>query len=234
MDPSMMAAAMEQMVRADVLTGRPTAPLLSGLCRALPRRASTRRRCSRGVRTLRRHGPRRQIRTESAASMTFALPCHCLSARGRKVMFDCGIHPGLHGASSLPYLTNEDLDEISVALITHFHLDHCAAVPYLIGHTTFKARCPPLTEIQRRSARAPTSPSALTRLALPLLSALLQGRIFMTHPTKAIFHTLVNDFATLAAASGAQQRPHRQRLHSCCTRPHLQPHHHHLHHRSHL
>jgi hypothetical protein len=35
-------------------------------------------------------------------------------------------------------LTNEDLDEIDVALITHFHLDHCAAVPYLLCHTTFK------------------------------------------------------------------------------------------------
>jgi cleavage and polyadenylation specificity factor subunit 3 len=53
-------------------------------------------------------------------------------------MFDCGIHPGLQGENSLPFLTNEDLDEIDVALITHFHLDHCAAVPYLLCHTTFK------------------------------------------------------------------------------------------------
>jgi cleavage and polyadenylation specificity factor subunit 3 len=55
-------------------------------------------------------------------------------------MFDCGIHPGLQGENSLPFLTNEDLDEIDVALITHFHLDHCAAVPYLLCHTTFKVR----------------------------------------------------------------------------------------------
>jgi ribonuclease BN (tRNA processing enzyme) len=53
-------------------------------------------------------------------------------------MFDCGIHPGMQGENSLPFLTNEDLDEIDVALITHFHLDHCAAVPYLLCHTTFK------------------------------------------------------------------------------------------------
>jgi hypothetical protein len=29
----------------------------------------------------------------------------------------------------------------------------------------------------------------------------------MTHPTKAIFHTLVNDFATLAASSGQSSTP---------------------------
>lgn len=57
--------------------------------------------------------------------------------RGKKVMMDCGIHPGLQGEDSLPFLTNEDLDTVNVALITHFHLDHCAAVPYLLSRTTF-------------------------------------------------------------------------------------------------
>lgn len=58
--------------------------------------------------------------------------------RGKKVMLDCGIHPGLQGEGSLPYLSAEDLDTIDVALITHFHLDHCAAVPYLLEKTVFK------------------------------------------------------------------------------------------------
>lgn len=40
-------------------------------------------------------------------------------------------------------------------LVTHFHLDHCAAVPYVVGNTSFK------------------------------------GRILMTHPTKAIYHMLL-------------------------------------------
>jgi len=55
-------------------------------------------------------------------------------------MFDCGIHPGLQGENSLPYLTNEDLPEVQVALITHFHLDHCAAVPFLLNKTDFKVQ----------------------------------------------------------------------------------------------
>ncbi len=53
-------------------------------------------------------------------------------------MLDCGIHPGFSGLASLPYLDQEELDTIDAALITHFHLDHCAAVPYLVGRTNFK------------------------------------------------------------------------------------------------
>lgn len=56
-------------------------------------------------------------------------------------MFDCGIHPGFQGVLSLPYLDgNEDVDisKVDVALITHFHLDHCAAVPYLLSKTKFR------------------------------------------------------------------------------------------------
>jgi cleavage and polyadenylation specificity factor subunit 3 len=55
-------------------------------------------------------------------------------------MFDCGIHPGLSGFNSLPYLDSVDLAQVDVALITHFHLDHCAAVPYLLRKTKFKGR----------------------------------------------------------------------------------------------
>jgi cleavage and polyadenylation specificity factor subunit 3 len=57
-------------------------------------------------------------------------------------MFDCGIHPGLSGAMALPYLDSGlvDLKTVDVALITHFHLDHCAAVPYLANKTPFKVR----------------------------------------------------------------------------------------------
>lgn len=33
-----------------------------------------------------------------------------------------------------------DISKCDVALITHFHLDHCAAVPYLLTKTRFKVR----------------------------------------------------------------------------------------------
>lgn len=53
-------------------------------------------------------------------------------------MFDCGIHPGYSGPRSLPFLDEVDLTTVDIALITHFHLDHCAAVPFLIRKTKFK------------------------------------------------------------------------------------------------
>ena len=53
-------------------------------------------------------------------------------------MFDCGIHPGFSGLSSLPYFDEIDLSAIDVLLVTHFHLDHCAAVPFLVNRTNFR------------------------------------------------------------------------------------------------
>ena len=53
-------------------------------------------------------------------------------------MLDCGIHPGFANEASLPYLDDIDLDEVDVMLVTHFHLDHSAAVPFVVGRTPFK------------------------------------------------------------------------------------------------
>ncbi|EIE25515.1 Metallo-hydrolase/oxidoreductase [Coccomyxa subellipsoidea C-169] len=83
--------------------------------------------------------------------------CVILKYMGKTVMFDCGVHPGFSGEQSLPYFDSIDLDSVDLMLVTHFHLDHCAAVPYVVGKTVFK------------------------------------GRIFMTHPTKAIFGMLLKD-----------------------------------------
>lgn len=54
-------------------------------------------------------------------------------------MLDCGIHPGFSGMNALPFFDEIDLDTVDAMLVTHFHLDHCAAVPYVVGKTNFKA-----------------------------------------------------------------------------------------------
>ncbi|GFE55434.1 cleavage and polyadenylation specifity factor [Babesia ovis] len=56
------------------------------------------------------------------------------------VMFDCGLHPALSGVGALPVFEAIDLSKVDVCLITHFHLDHCGAVPYLLSKTGFKGR----------------------------------------------------------------------------------------------
>ena len=88
--------------------------------------------------------------------------CIIIKYLDKTIMMDCGIHPGFSGHASLPFLDEVNLAEVDLMLITHFHLDHCAAVPFVVGHTNFK------------------------------------GRIFMTHPTKAIVHTLLKDFVKLS------------------------------------
>lgn len=87
--------------------------------------------------------------------------CHVLEFRGIRVMLDIGIHPGFEGMNGLPFLDRVELDQIDVLLVTHFHLDHAASLPYLTEKTKFK------------------------------------GRIFMTHPTKAVLRLLLGDYLRL-------------------------------------
>ena len=77
-----------------------------------------------------------QLVTLQVRQFTFCLVC-----RDKTIMFDCGLHPGHHGMQSLPYFDDIDLAEVDLALITHFHMDHCAAVPYLACKTKFKVWC---------------------------------------------------------------------------------------------
>ncbi|KAG0574399.1 hypothetical protein KC19_VG259800 [Ceratodon purpureus] len=57
-----------------------------------------------------------------------------------RVQFDCGIHPGYSGMAALPYFDEIDPISIDVLLVTHFHLDHCASLPYFLEKTNFKGR----------------------------------------------------------------------------------------------
>ncbi|CAG9466846.1 unnamed protein product [Pedinophyceae sp. YPF-701] len=92
--------------------------------------------------------------------------CVVLRYRDHSVMLDCGIHPGFRGMESLPVFEEVDIASIDACLVTHFHLDHCAAVPHLVGKLDFK------------------------------------GRLLMTHPTKAIYYTLLQDLIKLNRDSG--------------------------------
>ncbi|KAL6329313.1 hypothetical protein AAG906_016205 [Vitis piasezkii] len=56
------------------------------------------------------------------------------------ILFDCGIHPAYSGMAALPYFDEIDPSTIDVLLVTHFHLDHAASLPYFLEKTTFKGR----------------------------------------------------------------------------------------------
>lgn len=82
---------------------------------------------------------------------------------------DAGVHPAYSGMASLPFFDDYDLSTVDILLITHFHLDHAASLPYVMQHTNFK------------------------------------GRVFMTHPTKAIYRWLLSDFVKVSTWQENQQ-----------------------------
>ncbi|CAF0990021.1 unnamed protein product [Rotaria sp. Silwood1] len=67
--------------------------------------------------------------------------CIYLEFKGKKILLDFGIHPGLSGRTALPFIDNIDPEELDLLLISHFHLDHCGALPWFLNKTNFKGRC---------------------------------------------------------------------------------------------
>ena len=123
--------------------------------------------------------------TPLGAGQEVGRSCHLLEFRDMTILLDCGIHPGYDGLNGLPFLDRLEPEDIDICLITHFHLDHAASLPYLTERTNFK------------------------------------GRIFMTHPTKAVIRLLLGDYLRLLSMRNA--RPEdvlytEAELHSCLSK----------------
>ncbi|KDD75060.1 hypothetical protein H632_c896p1, partial [Helicosporidium sp. ATCC 50920] len=66
--------------------------------------------------------------------------CIVVRYQGITILLDCGVHPGLSGEGCLPFFDEIDMSTVDAMLITHFHLDHSAAVPYVVARTPFRGR----------------------------------------------------------------------------------------------
>lgn len=91
--------------------------------------------------------------------------CILLTIGGKNIMMDCGMHMGYNDDRRFPdftYITKTEklTDHLDCVIITHFHLDHCGALPYMsemvgfdgpiyMTHPT-KAICPILLEDYRK------------------------------------------------------------------------------------
>ncbi|KAF9639116.1 Beta-lactamase-like protein [Lasiodiplodia theobromae] len=94
---------------------------------------------------------------------------HIIQYKGKTVMLDAGMHPAYDGLAALPFYDEFDLSTVDVLLISHFHIDHAASLPYVLSKTNFK------------------------------------GRVFMTHPTKAIYKWLIQDSVRVGNISSSSE-----------------------------
>ncbi len=67
--------------------------------------------------------------------------CHILEFKEKRILLDCGIHPGLNGMDALPFVDMIEADQIDLLLVSHFHLDHAGALPWFLQKTTFRGKC---------------------------------------------------------------------------------------------
>ncbi|EGC44070.1 endoribonuclease ysh1 [Histoplasma capsulatum var. duboisii H88] len=66
--------------------------------------------------------------------------CHIIQYKGKTVMLDAGMHPAKDGFAALPFFDDFDLSTVDILLISHFHLDHSASLPYVLSKTNFRGR----------------------------------------------------------------------------------------------
>ncbi|PVU89408.1 hypothetical protein BB561_005371 [Smittium simulii] len=78
--------------------------------------------------------------TPLGAGQEVGRSCVVIEYKNKTVMLDCGLHPAFDGLSSLPFLDEIDPTSVDVLLVTHFHVDHAAAVPYFLEKTNFSGR----------------------------------------------------------------------------------------------
>ncbi|KAI0601776.1 beta-lactamase-like protein [Biscogniauxia sp. FL1348] len=90
--------------------------------------------------------------------------CHIIQYKGKTVMLDAGQHPAYDGLAALPFFDDFDLSTVDVLLISH-----CAP-----RHAHFHVD------------HAASLPYVLAKTNF-------RGRVFMTHPTKAIYKWLIQD-----------------------------------------
>ncbi|KXN66866.1 hypothetical protein CONCODRAFT_73380 [Conidiobolus coronatus NRRL 28638] len=94
--------------------------------------------------------------------------------------YDAGIHPGHTGLAALPFFDEVDPTEIDVVLISHFHLDHAASLPYFMEKVN-------LLNLNIKN---------YTNILLDNL----QRPVYMTHPTKAIYKWFLSDYVRVSNA----------------------------------
>ncbi len=103
--------------------------------------------------------------TPLGAGQDVGRSCILVTVGGKNVMLDCGMHMGFNDDRRFPdfsYITRTGrlTEHLDCVIISHFHLDHCGALPYMSEMVGFdgpiymtqptKAICPILLEDYRK------------------------------------------------------------------------------------
>ncbi|KAF8971137.1 beta-lactamase-like protein [Flammula alnicola] len=94
--------------------------------------------------------------------------CCVLQYRGKTIVCDAGVHPAYSGMASLPFIDELDWSTVDALLVTHFHLDHAAALTYITEKTNFRDG---------------------------------KGKVYMTHPTKALHKFMMQDYVRMGSST---------------------------------
>ncbi|CAG8479359.1 5568_t:CDS:10 [Paraglomus occultum] len=98
--------------------------------------------------------------------------CVVIQYKGKTVMLDAGVHPAYNGIEALPYFEQIDPSTVDILLISQYVIWGIIIVDY------HAASLPYFTEMTT-----------------------FQGRVFMTHPTKAIYKWLLSDYVRVSNVS---------------------------------
>ncbi|KAJ1074784.1 hypothetical protein K5549_017958, partial [Capra hircus] len=113
------------------------------------------------------HGCPSDWSSHTGAGQDVGRSCILVSIAGKNVMLDCGMHMGFSDDRRFPdfsYITRSGrlTDFLDCVIISHFHLDHCGALPYfseMVGYDgpiymtqPTQAICPILLEDYRKIA----------------------------------------------------------------------------------
>ncbi|PTB70971.1 hypothetical protein BBK36DRAFT_1176174 [Trichoderma citrinoviride] len=115
--------------------------------------------------------------------------CHIIQYKGKTVMLDAGQHPAYDGLAALPFYDDFDLSTVDVLLISqallHLHSDAAMCC----------SDAPPRTSCRSIWLTRGDSFHIDHAASLPYVLAKtnFRGRVFMTHPTKAIYKWLIQD-----------------------------------------
>jgi len=58
--------------------------------------------------------------------------CYSLETAGKRIVFDCGMHPRMEGLEGLPALEELPDDSVDAIFLSHAHQDHIGAIPVLM------------------------------------------------------------------------------------------------------